>query len=71
MKTYTEEQIKRIIVEARDERQDYSDYDYDDNFIPDEEYYGWQNAISFIQEKLGIEFKEDEFDQIQLELEND
>lgn len=59
-KTYTLDEIKRALVRAIYKRQDNSDYDLEDNFNLDEGYIGWQEAIFFIADKLGIEFTEDE-----------
>lgn len=59
-KTYTLDEIIKVLVRAIYEKHDCSDYDYDDNFIVDEEYCGWQNAIYFIMDKLGIELTDDE-----------
>ena len=59
-KVFTLDEIKKVLVQAIYEKQDNSDYDYDDNLIPDEEFGGWQSAIYFIMDKLGIELTDDE-----------
>lgn len=60
LKVFTLDEIKKVLVRAIYKKQDNSDYDYDDNIIVDEEYCGWQNAIHFIMDELGVELTDDE-----------
>ena len=67
-KVFTEREVKEILVRAMNEKVDYTYYDYDDNLVVDEVYCGWEEAINFIQEQFGIEFKEDEVLDIAMDL---
>ena len=39
--SFDKDKIKNIIIQAMYERNDNSDYDWDENYIPDESYDGW------------------------------
>lgn len=67
-KVFTEREVKEILVRAMCEKDDHTYYDYDDNLIVDEEYYGWSRAVNFIQDQFGIKFEEDEALEIEMEL---
>lgn len=57
---YDEEVIRQVLLDVAGEKMDYTDYDFDDNLVVDEEYYGWQKAIETVAEKLGISLDDEE-----------
>ena len=64
METFTREYLVKILLEVLAEKQDFTDYDFDDNLIVDEEYYGWHTAIETVALRLGIDLDggdEDDF----------
>ena len=54
-KVFDEKELKAAIIRAMYEKQDGGYYDYDEEYHPDDEYYGWQDAINFLLNELKLE----------------
>lgn len=64
METFTKEYLVKVLLEVLAEKQDFTDYDFDDNLLIDEEYYCWHAAIETVAARLGIDLdggEEDDF----------
>ena len=49
---FNEKEIKAAIMKAMDEKQDWGYYDYDEEYHPDDSYYGCATQLSFFSMSL-------------------
>lgn len=60
---FNEKEIKAAIMKAMDEKQDWGYYDYDEEYHPDDSYYGWRDAIEFLLNELKLEITDSDRDE--------